>query len=231
MKKKTWKRVIALCTVFVMLLTAAPVYAKKQEGYSAEFFKKLTVAFRAPYEKNDLMAVGSITGMGQDKVKVKSSNPSVARVVRDNKTGNYASFSAKPVKPGKATFYITPEGKKTYVIKITVIKYQNPVEYVKVGDTVIKGSDLDRTGNVNLSYDKFAGKNIKFVMKAINKDGWNIKKSDVIARSGSGQKPYMKELGKNGTFKLSGKKGTFQITMYLKNPQQIQFLYFTITFK
>lgn len=77
MKKKTWKRVIALCTVFVMLLTAAPVYAKKQEGYSAEFFKKLTVAFRAPYEKNDLMAVGSITGMGQDKVKVKSSNPSV----------------------------------------------------------------------------------------------------------------------------------------------------------
>lgn len=105
------------------------------------------------------------------------------------------------------------------------------MEYVKVGDTVIKGSDLDRTGNVNLSYDKFAGKNIKFVMKAINKDGWNIKKSDVIARSGSGQKPYMKELGKNGTFRLSGKKGTFQITMYLKNPQQIQYLYFTITFK
>lgn len=231
MRKKTWKRVLALLAAFVMLLTAAPVYAKKQEAYSAEFSKTLIVPFRAPYEKVDLMPVGGIIGMGQNKVKVRSSNPAVARIVRDNKTGNYANFSAKPVKPGKATFYITPEGKGTYTVRITVIKYQNPISYVKIGDTVIKGSDLDKTGNVNLSYAKFAGKNVKFVMNATSKNGWNIKKSDVMARGGNAQKPYQKELGKNGSFKLPAKKDPFQISIYLKNPQQNQYLYFTITFK
>lgn len=229
MKKKTWKKVIALFAAFVMLLTAVPTYAKMSEEYSASFPKTLVVPFQPPYEKNNFMALGGITGMSQSKVKVKSSNPSVARIIRDNKTGNYANFSAKPVKPGKATFYITPEGKKTYTVKITVVKYENPVSYVKIGDTVIKGSDLDKTGNVNLSYAKFAGKNIKFVMKATNK--WNIKKTDVLVRGGDAQKSYLTELGKNGSFKLPKKKVPFQVTMYLKNPKQNQYLYFTITFK
>ena len=70
---------------------------------------------------------------------------------------------------------------------------------------------------------------MSFIMKAMNSEGWQIQKHNIKAYNYS--KNYYKELGRNGTFKLCGKKGDFQIGMYLKNPKKNLYMYLTITFK
>ena len=229
MKKKTWKKVIALFAAFVMLLTAIPTYAKKQMPFSVELSKNLILPFQPPFNHSNKLLIGTVYAMSPDKVTVKSSNPKIAIIEKEDETGNDTTLSATPVKPGKATFYVTPKGKKTYTVKVTVVKYQNPISYIKIGNTTITGSAFDKTGNVNLSYDKFKGKNVRFIMKAMNSEGWQIQKHNIKAYNYS--KNYYKELGRNGTFKLCGKKGDFQIGMYLKNPKKNLYMYLTITFK
>lgn len=129
--KKNVSRILSMMMAFavafslIIIPQTAAVHAD-DFGVKVEYTTKTATLATGNY----YVDFGKKFNENKDKIRVKSSNKSVAAVEKD-----YPTFELK--KPGKATltFVVTKKSgsKKTYKMTIKAVKYQNPFKSVKIG--------------------------------------------------------------------------------------------------
>lgn len=164
--KKITKRIMALLIAMTMLLSVMPVQAASSERVVD--IQKEAVFFKEPYI-NEVMAIGSYTGV--KKISVKSSDTSVLTVsrVRSKWEPKWYQVAVKPKKVGKATVTVVADGKK-YTCAVTIKKYEQGISYLKIGNITIPGSKLDKTNRISIKYSQIANKKLKITTRL--KRGW-----------------------------------------------------------
>lgn len=109
------------------------------------------------YGKNEKSYLAYVDGT----VKIlKSSNPSVAKLLKNetNITGTKStSLFVKPKKAGNTTVSLKSKS-KTYQVKVKIKKYQNPLSSVKIGNKSLKMSKLKKSSNYILDYSQVCRK-------------------------------------------------------------------------
>lgn len=196
--KKTMKKLIALVTVFVMLLTVIPVFAAGQyciygdDTVSAVFY---------PNQKMYNQYFGNVGS--EKKIQVKSSNSKVGVCITEKYEYGYnLYFKAK--RPGTTTLTIKV-GNETKKVKAIVANYTNPVSSIELGNTKISGSKFNKADKITTSYAKYANKKVK--INVTGKKGWKVLYVDYL------KKGWRKtERVKNGA-KLPVNGGTGYIVM------------------
>ena len=175
--KKLRKAAASLGMAAAMLCTAVPVQAAPADQALPE---SVTMTI---YPKDDKERANHIYGKNEKSylayvdgtVKIlKSSNPSVAKLLKNETniagTKSTALF-VKPKKAGNTTVSLKSKS-KTYQVKVKVKKYQNPLSSVKIGNKSLKMSKLKKSSNYILDYAKFAGKKQKVSVKMAS--GWQL---------------------------------------------------------
>lgn len=173
--KKITKRIMALLLAMTMLLTALPVsaYDVGNESFSVhvpEGTQGYTLSTNKAWNKQQF-AIAS----GTKRFTATSSNRSVATVSKeklpvplDNNEVIYLTIK----KPGTTTI-TTRVNNKTIRTKVRVFKYVNPVQYVRVGSTIVPGSKYNKPNTpYTLSYRKYANKKTKLGVRL--KKGWKF---------------------------------------------------------
>ena len=186
--------------------------------------KKVTLTL---YNKKDVLYGFKKTKMnsqtlgyvdGERVTNLKSSNRSVLTVSKtESPFGNriWTNIAANVKKTGTSTVSFETGG-KTYKIKVTVKKYQNPISSIKIRNTTIRGSKFKSTSNYFLKWSKFKGKNTKVTVKLAK--GWKFchKEFDyesgklrpvILAYPGSFPKRVVPTVINGQSIKIKGKKG------------------------
>ena len=209
--KRTLKKIVALVTVFTMLIIAIPVSAANDATTHTWVADKLTGYVSIKSEAQQL----SLATTSAKNVSVKIANPKIGKIVYENLTTiKLIHFVPKSV--GK-TVITTKVGKKTFKTSVTVYKHTNPISSVKIGDTTISGSKFSKTDRIYLSYDKYAGKKIN--LKFNTKKGWYCCYKILKDKDGN-DIPTLVKQGNNGSFKglyVHGGKGNFIFSVVFEN--------------
>lgn len=201
--KRTMKKMIALLSVFAILLTTVPVFAARQSCIYGE--DSVSVVFY-PKEKLYNRYFGNVAST--KKIQVKSSNPKVGTCIAEKYEYGYSLyFKAKKIGTTVLTIKIGNDTKK---VKATVAKYTNPVTSVKLGNATVSGSKFNKTQKTAVSYSKYANKKVK--VNAIAKKGWTVQNVEYLKKS------WMKtERVRNGAkIPVNGGSG-YRIMITLKN--------------
>ncbi len=104
--------------------------------------------------------------------KLKSSNPSIARLTQQKLKGSSAYYLYLNVKKtGKTTVSFRYKS-KTYKVKVTAIKYENPVSSVQIGNTKLSASKFKTRSVYTAKYSRFANKKVKVTIKTAK--GWEL---------------------------------------------------------
>ena len=171
MKKKMSKKCLSVLLAFCMLvslITAAPVMTWAKQ--TPDIPKSATFV---AYPEHGYQPLARIPSKASS---LKTSNKSVVSVVKQSKIsdkdiGTHYYIYLKAQKPGTATVSVKFKG-KTYKTRVTVKKYVNPIQSVKIGSTSVSGSKFNSSSIVNLSYAKFANKKVKTTVTL--KKGWKL---------------------------------------------------------
>ena len=142
-------------------------------------------------------------------VKVKQSKKIAKITIEDNKSDIYI----KPLKTGKATLTVTVKnGSETevYKIKLTIVKYKNPVKGFKVGGKEYKNKFNKRTFYVAKVPKK--DRVVKFRVKT--KKGYKARTATYFYETEDGMKAVQVKNGQK--FLLRAAKGSFQINLVNK---------------
>ena len=208
--KKMIKRTISILLAVMIMVTAIPVMAA--ETYYDIHTSETNLLIPGSYEDYN---IGSV---GKAKATVKSSNTKIATVkVKKGVIWVHAK------KPGKVTI-ITKIGKKTYKTKLTILKYENPISSVKIGNTTIKGNRFNKATTIYLSYSKYQNKKQKIKLNL--KKGWKLRALSYSQRNWN----MDKALKNGGSVKISGGKG-FYLWIYAENTKLKRTQYINIVFK
>lgn len=152
--------------------------------------------------------------------KLKSRNRAVAELLTSTSRG-YTTIYVKPKKAG-TTVVSFKQGNKTYKTKITVKKYVNPVQQVKIGTTVQNGAKLASSSILKVSCGKNLGKRTPVSVSLSS--GWSLssmtytqKGAQVGASMKNGDSILLqKGLVVNATVKNKALKQTEEITIRFK---------------
>lgn len=168
--KKATKKLLSLLLAFGMIISMFSITPATIWAANANVPKSMTlVAYKKPVSE-------FLTLLSAKAASLKSSNTSVVSVKQTKfNFGTQPSYSISltPKKAGTATVSLKYKG-KTYKTKVTVKKYVNPIKTVKLGTTVISGSKFKTASEINLSYAKFAGRNLKTNVQLAS--GWKLEK-------------------------------------------------------
>ncbi|MCD7744599.1 MAG: hypothetical protein LUI13_04820 [Lachnospiraceae bacterium] len=205
--KRMWKRIISLMMVFLMLQSVIPAQAASTK---LDVPSELTMTLYS--SKKDVQWYGGSLNkqyLVYSPNSIKNMKSSNSKVVKISKSGTSVYLTAK--KAGTATVSFKTGG-RTYKIKVTVVKYQNPVSSVAIGSTTIAGSKFDKAATTNVKYSKFANKKVKVMFTLA--EGWSVKESehtnvksngDVSVSTGAYLEYARKGWAKSDSFK-NGKK-------------------------
>lgn len=208
--KNVMKKAMSLLLAVMIMMTAIPVMAA--ETYYNIHTSETNLLIPGSYQDYN---IGSI---GNAKATVKSSNTKIATVkIKKGVIWVHAK------KPGKVTI-TTKIGKKTYKTKLTILKYENPVSSIKIGNTTVKGSHFNNDTTVYLSYSKYQNKKQKIKLN-LKKD-WKLRAISYSQRNWD----MDKALKNGGTVKVSGGKG-FYLWICAENTKIKRTQYLNIVFK
>ena len=208
--KSIMKKAVSLLLAVMIMMTAIPVMAA--ETYYNIHTSETNLLIPGFYQDYN---IGSI---GNAKATVKSSNTKIATVkIKKGVIWVHAK------KPGKVTI-TTKIGKKTYKTKLTILKYENPVSSVKIGNTTVKGSRFNKATTIYLSYSKYQNKKQKIKLNL--KKGWKLRAVSYSQRNWD----MDKALKNGGTVKISGGKG-FHLWICTENTKIKRTQYIDIVFK
>ena len=165
MKKmsRKWISVLLVFCMLVSMIVVTPVVS-----WAGELPEAVTLV---AYPEQDYQFFERVSTKASE---LKTSNKSVVSIKqvkqKDTSLGRYYLY-LKAKKPGTATVSVKLKG-KTYKTKVTVRKYVNPVQSVKIGSSSVSGSKFNSASIVNLSYGKFANKKVKTTV--VLKKGWKL---------------------------------------------------------
>lgn len=173
--KRIWKQMAGILLALTMVLAAVPAEMTSAAVYYEGIPTEMTVTL---YSRKDTAAGTKknkqyIAGYGKEGKKLKklkSSDKSVAELSKvTTKYGTSLYVTAK--KPGTATLSYKA-GAKSYEIKVTVQKYQNPVNSIKIGKKMINGEKFNKRSTCILKYKDFANKKVRINIQLA--EGWSF---------------------------------------------------------
>lgn len=169
--KKVLKQFLTLSLILIMILSAVPVQAAAPEYFSSQ---KTVTLYTGKTAKNSKIKgvftnfyLGQFDKKGSKVSSVSISNPSIASA-----TSTEGAVYVSPKKLGKAVV-TAKSGTKVRKCNLTVRKYTNPVESIKVGNTTISGKYFNTEAYRVMAFSKFANKKAKVTFNL--KDGWHVK--------------------------------------------------------
>lgn len=168
MRRRMERKWISVLLVFCMLVSV--IVVMPVVTWAGELPASVTLV---AYPEHDYQFFERVsTKASQFKTSDKSIVSVKQKKTYDEYCGKcYYYLYLKAQNPGTATVSVKLKD-KTYKTKVTVKKYVNPVQSVKIGGTSVSGSRFNSASIVNLSYGKFASKKVKTTV--VLKNGWKL---------------------------------------------------------
>lgn len=161
------------------------------------------------YGKNPRTAGDTLCNVEGEVKNLRSSNPAVLTAM-DTFYWDGHQITALPHKPGVATISFEI-GNQTYKKKFVLIKYRNPVESLKLGNTSIPVKKFNKPVST-VKYRDFANKTMKVKLKL--RKNWKLSYGKISYQINSNHK--IGHVKNGGEITVSGGKG-FNLYLMVKN--------------
>lgn len=192
-----------------------PIAEEVPEGVSAAAAatakkKNVSIVVAKQVKMKDEDVYLGATPAKKGKAKITNSNSKVGRVTTYKQKGSsLVWYYFKPKAVGKTTVTIKA-GKTVLKRKITVVKYQNPVASMKIGNAKISNKNFKKSDTVSLSYNKYK-KGGKLIVTPNR--GFQLAYASAVNKAGA----EIEYINAYGNIKPRGGKGNYILMLRFQN--------------